>query len=297
MFEHRYREDKLHGVPEFPLDIYKVEHPADAYSILPVHWHSEMEIIYLAEGKAEFRIEDRRFAVSAGEALIVHPGELHSGINDQGVVICYYSIVFKLSWLSSFQADRIEELFLGPILLEKARLPALLSTSVGTPFVLLDHVRQLLIRYKQRSPGYEMSIKGLLFLLIADICQYGLIKRNEDQGKRPAREANQQIKKLLAYMEEHARDKLDLDQLAAVVSLSRSHFCKFFKTQTGMRPMEYLNFIRINQAANLLRTGSYNVLEAALESGYQHASYFSKWFKFYMNMTPSEYKAYYSTGL
>ncbi|MNJ35515.1 TCP pilus virulence regulatory protein [compost metagenome] len=61
--------------------------------------------------------------------------------------------------------------------------------------------------------------------------------------------------------------------------------------------MEYLNFIRINKAANLLRTGSYNVLEAALESGYQHVSYFSKWFKMYMNMTPSEYKSRYSSGL
>ncbi|MFD1907719.1 hypothetical protein ACFTAO_15815 [Paenibacillus rhizoplanae] len=41
-----------------------------------------------------------------------------------------------------------------------------------------------------------------------------------------------------------------------------------------MRPMEYLNYIRISQAASLLRSGSYNVLEAALESGYQHVSYF-----------------------
>jgi len=61
--------------------------------------------------------------------------------------------------------------------------------------------------------------------------------------------------------------------------------------------MEYVNFIRINKAAELLRTGRYNVLEAALESGYQHVSYFSKWFKFYMNMTPSEYKASYASGL
>lgn len=64
-----------------------------------------------------------------------------------------------------------------------------------------------------------------------------------------------------------------------------------------MRPMEYLNFIRINKAATLLRTGSYSVIEAAFESGYQHVSYFSKWFKIYMKMTPSEYKSYYSSGI
>lgn len=64
-----------------------------------------------------------------------------------------------------------------------------------------------------------------------------------------------------------------------------------------MRPMEYLNYIRVNKAADLLRTGGYNVLEAALDSGYQHVSYFSKWFKHYMHMTPSQYAAFYASEL
>ncbi|MGG6310651.1 AraC family transcriptional regulator [Paenibacillus macerans] len=297
MYEHRYRENKPHGVPDFPVDIYKVEHQTGVHPILPVHWHNEMEIIYLALGKATFRIENREFAIREGDALVVHPGELHSGMNEHDAGICYYSIVFKLSWLSSLQADRVQELFLGPILQGTSRLPALISASGGTPPELLDYVRQFLIRYERRSPAYEMSLKGVLLLLIADIYQYGLVEKNNEPGNRHGREFNRQIKKVLTYMEEHSREKLELDQLAAVVSLSRSHFCKFFKTQTGMRPMEYLNFIRINKAAGLLRTGSYNVLEAALESGYQHVSYFSKWFRFYMNMTPSEYKACYSSGL
>jgi AraC-like DNA-binding protein len=274
-----------------------VEHQAGVHSILPVHWHNEMEIIYLAQGTATFRIESREFAIREGEALVVHPGELHLGINNHDAGICYYSIVFKLSWLSSLQVDRIQELFLGPILQGTARLPALLSASTGTPPALLDYVRQLLIRFEHRSPAYELSMKGLLLLLIADIYQHGLMEENNEPINRQGHEYNCQIKTVLAYIEEHSHEKLELDQLAAVVSLSRSYFCEFFKMQTGMRPMEYVNFIRINKAASLLRTGSYNVLEAALESGYHHVSYFSKWFRFFMNMTPSEYKAYYSSGL
>ncbi|WP_068787015.1 AraC family transcriptional regulator [Paenibacillus phocaensis] len=297
MYEHRYREHKRHGVPEFPLDIYRVEHPAGVPSILPIHWHNEMEIIYLAQGTALFRLENREYALGPGDALIVHPGELHSGINNHDAGVCYYSIVFKLSWLSSQQNDRIQELFLGPLLQGTDRLPALLSASRGTPSELLESVRRLLIRFEERSPAYELSLKGHLLLLIADICRHGLLEQSDSPGNRRRREENEQIKRVLAYMEEHSHEKLELDQLAAVVSLSRSHFCTFFKTQTGMRPMEYVNFIRINKAAGLLRTGTYNVLEAALESGYQHVSYFSKWFRFYMKMTPSEYKATYASGL
>lgn len=297
MFEHRYRENKSHGVPEFPLHLYKVEHPAGVHSILPVHWHNEMEIIYLSQGSAVFRIENRELAIGAGDALVVHPGELHSGTNDHDAGVCYYSVVFKLSWLSSYQNDRIQELFLGPILQGIDRLPTLLSATTGTPSEVLEHIKQLLIRFEHRSPAYELGLKGVLLLLIADICRHGLMERRDSPESQPRREDNQQIKKVLAYMEQHSHEKLELDQLAAVVSLSRSHFCKFFKTQTGMRPMEYINFIRINKAAELLRTGEHNVLEAALESGYQHASYFSKWFRIYMNMTPSEYKDTYASGL
>ncbi|MRN52079.1 AraC family transcriptional regulator [Paenibacillus monticola] len=297
MYEHRYRELKLHGQPEFPLHIYRVEHQTNVHSILPVHWHNEMEIIYLAKGRATFNIESREFTIQAGDALIVHPGELHSGIDTVCGGTCYYSIVFKLSWLSSPHPDRVQELFLDPVLQGTARLPGLLSAANEPYSKLLDCVRELLSRYERQSTAYEMSLKALLQLFIADIYHYGLMEINSAPGTRHGREYNRQIKQVLAYMEEHFRDKLELDQLASVVSLSRSHFCKFFKTQTGMRPMEYLNYIRISQAANLLRSGSYNILEAALESGYQHVSYFSKWFKYYMHMTPSDYRARYSSGL
>ncbi|MEK4853093.1 AraC family transcriptional regulator [Paenibacillus sp. FSL H7-0756] len=297
MYEHRYRENKLHGQPEFPLHIYRVEHQARVHSILPVHWHNEMEMIYLAEGNATFHIESREFSIQAGDALIVHPGELHSGMDTAMGGTCYYSIVFKGSWLSSPQPDRVQELFLDPVLQGKIRLPAMLSAADAAHSPLLQLIRELLSRYEHQSAAYEMSLKALLLLFIADSYQYGLTALNPEPEPRHGREYNRQIREVLSYMETHSRDRLELDQLAYVVALSRSHFCKFFKAQTGMRPMEYLNYIRISQAASLLRSGSYNVLEAALESGYQHVSYFSKWFKHYMNMTPSEYKARYSSGV
>jgi AraC-like DNA-binding protein len=296
MYEHRYREIKPHGMPDFPFHIYKVEHDADAHSILPIHWHNEMEIIFMANGSATFRIESREFALREGEALIIHPGELHAGDNDKGNYTCFYAIVFKLSWLSSLQSDRIDDLFLAPILKSDAKLPARLSADREADAELLNDIRQILIRFDRKSPAYEMSLKGRLLLLIADMWQYGLIVKDSGIKKQSGRASNQQIRTILSYMEDNCFEKLDLDRLSSVLSLSRTHFCKFFKTQTGMRPMEYLTYLRVNRAAKLLRTGNYTVLEAALESGFQHVSYFSKCFKVHMKLTPSEYKNCYSAG-
>jgi AraC-like DNA-binding protein len=296
MYEHRYRENSFHGFPDFPFHIYTIEHPNHVHTILPIHWHNEMEIIYLVKGTATFKVENIEYSIKAGEAVIVHPGELHSGVSNDKCEIFYFSIVFKFSWLSSLHNDRIQEQFLAPIL-STSRLPAVLRADFQEHLELLNHIRQILNKFERKSAAYEMNLKATLLLLIADSFQYGLIESRTEPKMRRGHELSWEIKQVLAFMEEHSHGKIELNQLASIISLSRSHFCKFFKDQTGMRPMEYLNFIRVNKAATLLRTGSYNVIEAALESGFQHVSYFTKWFKTFMNMTPSEYKTYYSTGI
>ena len=57
MYEHRYRESKLHGEPAFPFYVYTVGHSARTSSILPVHWHNELEILYQSKGQAVYRVE------------------------------------------------------------------------------------------------------------------------------------------------------------------------------------------------------------------------------------------------
>ena len=295
MYEYRYHENKTHGEPDFPFRIYTVEHQADTTCILPIHWHNEMEIIHVAEGNAVFRIENREYAVRAGDALFVHPGELHSGEGDPGVPVRYHAIVFHFDWLSSLQQDRIQQRYLNPIAEGTARLPSLLSAADERHAPLLELVRQILLCHEHRPPAFEMNLKALLLMLIAEVYRHGLAGRAEETV-RSGRRCQRQIRQVLAYMEEHAGEKLDLNRLASVLSLSRSHFCKLFKTQTGMRPMEYLNYIRVIRAAQMLRSGNSSVLEAALESGFQNASYFTKWFKIFMNVTPSEYKSRYASG-
>lgn len=297
MYEHRYREISAHGFPDFPFHVYTNEHHENNHAILPIHWHNEMEMIYLAKGSAVFKIEDREYSLRTGEAVIVHPGELHSGIRTVHGEVAYHSIVFKFSWLSSFHKDRIQERFIFPILDGTSRLPAYLSTDKQEFDKPLEYIRNILMENEQKAHAYEMDLKAALLRLIAHMYKHDLMESRIETKGRQGRELHQKMKSLLSFMDSNLNNKLELNQLASAIDLSNSHFCRFFKDQTGMRPMEYLNYIRVNKAATLLRTGNYSVIDAAFETGYQHVSYFSKWFKIYMNMTPSEYKAYYASGI
>ena len=55
MYEHRYREISAHGLPDFPFDVYTNEHHENNHAILPIHWHNEMEMIYLVKGSAHLK--------------------------------------------------------------------------------------------------------------------------------------------------------------------------------------------------------------------------------------------------
>ncbi|WP_425517551.1 helix-turn-helix domain-containing protein [Paenibacillus agaridevorans] len=96
--------------------------------------------------------------------------------------------------------------------------------------------------------------------------------------------------RVLQYIEEHYSREIYIDELASLLSHSRSHFCRVFKDFTGVTPMDYLNFYRVNKAADLLQTDGCKVIDAALQTGFDNLSHFTNTFKKYMQCTPSEYK-------
>ncbi len=98
------------------------------------------------------------------------------------------------------------------------------------------------------------------------------------------------IIKAKQYIREHAAEAITLDDVASHCYLSKSHFCKIFKTETGMTFKSYLNQQRIESAKNLLRTTALKNYEIAEAIGFDDASYFNEIFKKTVGMTPNEYR-------
>lgn len=93
--------------------------------------------------------------------------------------------------------------------------------------------------------------------------------------KRVARDRVERVKELLA------RDLANppaLEQLGQQVGCSPFHLSRIFSREVGLTIPQYLRNIRMERAADLLRTGRYNVTEAATEVGYSSLSHFSKAF-------------------
>ena len=84
-----------------------------------------------------------------------------------------------------------------------------------------------------------------------------------------------------------------LQDVAKKVNMSNSRFSTVFSQQNGQTFTEYLIYLRLNKAKELLRTTNTRSSQIAGEVGYNDAHYFSYIFKKNVGVTPSEYRAQY----
>lgn len=98
------------------------------------------------------------------------------------------------------------------------------------------------------------------------------------------------IKKSIVYMNDHFRDKVDLEALSNHVHMNAKYISRIFKKETGTGCVDYLNQLRINYSCKMLSTTSYPIYRVAMDSGFTDASYFNKVFTKLMKDTPLSYR-------
>jgi len=99
------------------------------------------------------------------------------------------------------------------------------------------------------------------------------------------------IARLLDFMDKNIENSdLTVDEMVSEMAMGRTVFFNKLKNLTGLAPIEFIRELRIKRAAQLLKTGDYNVSQITYMVGMSDSRYFSKCFKKVYGVTPSEYK-------
>lgn len=99
------------------------------------------------------------------------------------------------------------------------------------------------------------------------------------------------IVQIKRYVKQNYRNPwLSTKEIAEVMNISVSHMCVVFKKETGITLNQYMTEVRINAAEILLDNPRNSIKKVAEDSGYADSGYFSRAFKKYTGMTPSEYR-------
>ena len=73
-------------------------------------------------------------------------------------------------------------------------------------------------------------------------------------------------------------EKISLKEIADIVYMSESNFCKFFKKSTGNTYSDYLNELRINEVCRVLVQSEKSINQISFECGFETLSYFNRVF-------------------
>lgn len=98
------------------------------------------------------------------------------------------------------------------------------------------------------------------------------------------------VSRVKGYIDANFAKEISLDEVSRMVDISPYYFSKLFKQEVGENFIEYVTRTRINHARRLLEDPRYSIKEVCAMSGYSDPNYFSRIFKKYEGMTPSEYR-------
>jgi AraC-like DNA-binding protein len=95
---------------------------------------------------------------------------------------------------------------------------------------------------------------------------------------RQQRVAQERVEQVIFLLKQNLTEPPSLEELGRKIGCSHFYLSRIFSAQTGQTITQYLRRLRMEKAAELLRSGEYNVTEAALEVGYASPSHFSQAF-------------------
>src|ERR1035437_5332848 len=114
-------------------------------------------------------------------------------------------------------------------------------------------------------------------------------------GTRPKHETtwndyHERILRVLTHIQEHLDEALDMEELARVACFSSFHFHRIFAAMTGETIADHVRRLRLERAAMELRSGAKQVIQVALDAGYEAHEAFTRAFKAAYGVSPMEFR-------
>ena len=235
------------------------------------HGADQHILIYCMDGNGQLTIEGEKFDISAGDFFIIPAGTAHE----------YVSSVIKpwtIFWIH-FKGD------------EGAAIISLCKKQLnGYKGSRPDGKKSIAIfdeMYQQLERGYSSD-----HLIYANMCLWHFLATFVYAGQPHHTNTMQRDNsgKVIDFLNQNLHRMLSLDDMAASINLSPSHFSFVFKKKTGFTPIEYFNHLKVQKACQYLLFTDLRIKEIALELGIEDQFYFSRMFTKIMGQSPNEYR-------
>jgi AraC-type DNA-binding domain-containing proteins len=233
------------------------------------------ELIFIKGGKGYVTINDKRYQVNESMLFYVCPNVLHSieiGIEE---LECFLSVHFSSAQVG-FNDGKWD---IGN---ELEILPLHSVQELKNYYHIEDIFKKLVDSWNAKLPGYEFITRTQLQQLLIVIYQ-NIKKQNQNYA------TSLRMEKIIQYMHQNINKRITMTELSELVQLSSSYISRAFKEASGYSVIEYFNKIKIDKAKEQLIDGDKKIKEVARALGFIDEFYFSRIFKRFEGISPSEF--------
>ena len=251
------------------------------FSMSYEHIHTYCEFFYLKKGNCIYSVNKNLYHLSAGDVFIVAPGDSHCTQYEgtvpceRIVIYCHLDILPQTFW--NAHPDILEYL---------SRSGKVALTPSGR--IQLEKLLNDMLQENNIPDQYSHEILTLLMrTLLLEIRRDGIFvyeKVKQNTGISSA------IEDALCYIAQNFAMPLTLEEVAEKVNLGPTYLSRKFRNVTGTTFREYVNYIRIRQACQMLLTTDDSITKIAVNCGYNSSNYFKDCFRKANGVSPRTYR-------
>ena len=255
----------------------------------PIHIHPECELNFIENAKGAQRIVGDSIEEIDEEELVLvtNPHLEHAWKDYRNVSKNIHEITIQ------FHPDLLTDTFLNKNQMISIRqLFRHAERGVAFSRESIAKVRPLLKTLTCENDSFYSLIKLLIILHELSIDK-GMRELSTGQfaaNVMHQHSSDESLGRVMDYLSRHYSEVIRLSEVAAMVNMSESSFCRFFKQHTSKSFIDFLTDIRLGAASRALIDSSLSIAEIGYDCGFNNLSNFNRIFKKKKGVTPSEFR-------
>lgn len=251
----------------------------------PLHFHPDIEILYVKNGKGTRFIGDSIQSFGPGDIVMIGKNVPHLWYSDEKDKNSLSEVIFIL-----FNTEVFGETFWQ--LPETKNITRLINKSLrGVKLAgeTRNKVSKLMETIASSSGFNRISLLLSILESISEGGEYQYLASPIVQNSISENDSDK-LNRVYQYVLDNYQQSITLGTVSAIANLSVPSFCRYFKKRTNKTFIRLLNEIRIALACRSLIEDDKPVSEICFESGYNNVSFFIKQFKEITGFTPGDFK-------
>ncbi len=243
------------------------------------HFHDEIEIILIDEGELLVQVENKELSLKRGDTALINSKVVHRLLPSVlKTKITYIQINLDLYSSSNEPSPHILNF------IQKYKCPSHITQRGDGELSSL--AKNIISEENHQSEAKEAYLTAYIYMLIAYMKRNKLLgSYNEEDFQKLTR-----LMPSIKYATENYAEKLTIEEISSKINVSKYHFCKLFKSATNKTFSEYINFVRITTAEEILLSSNKTIPEIAFECGFNSVQYFNRVFIARYGYPPFKYK-------